>query len=351
MKYNGIPTSCEAFSYGEVEDYTINLVTGTADTIAPSVPTLSASGTTQTTTNLSWTASTDNVGVTGYNIYQNGSQIGTAATTSYNVTGLTAATTYSFTVKATDAAGNLSASSNAVSITTSANTVTYCTSQGNNTSDERISKVVYGSINNSSTGTTGYENFTSISTNVTRGASQTITITPYWSGTIYSEGYGVWIDFNQDGDFDDSGELVWSKSASTTTPVSGTITIPSTATLGTTRMRVSMRYNAIPASCGSFSYGQVEDYTINITSSGKEIEENVFISTEITLYPNPANSVLNFTGLKENSTYSIYNMLGQMIKKGKIENNMIQVETLEQGQYFIEIQSNNKITTKRFIKN
>lgn len=351
MKYNGIPTSCEAFSYGEVEDYTINLVTGTADTIAPSVPTLSASGTTQTTTNLSWTASTDNVGVTGYNIYQNGSQIGTAATTSYNVTGLTAATTYSFTVKATDAAGNLSASSNAVSITTSANTVTYCTSQGNNTSDERISKVVYGSINNSSTGTTGYENFTSISTNVTRGTSQTITITPYWSGTIYSEGYGVWIDFNQDGDFDDSGELVWSKSASTTTPVSGTITIPSTATLGTTRMRVSMRYNAIPASCGSFSYGQVEDYTINITSSGKEIEENVFISTEITLYPNPANSVLNFTGLKENSTYSIYNMLGQMVKKGKVENNMIQVETLEQGHYFIEIQSNNKITTKRFIKN
>ncbi|AWM13243.1 secretion protein [Flavobacterium sediminis] len=351
MKYNGIPTSCETFSYGEVEDYTVNLATGAADTTAPSAPTLSASGTTQTTTNLSWTASTDNVGVTGYNVYQNGSQIGTTTTaTSYSVTGLTASTTYSFTVKAKDAAGNISASSNTVSVTTSANTVTYCSSQGNNTSDERIAQVVYGSINNSSTGTSGYEDFTSVSTNAARGSSQTITITPYWSGTVYSEGYAVWIDFNQDGDFDDSGELVWSKSASKTTPVSGTITIPSTATLGATKMRVSMKYNAIPTSCESFTYGQVEDYTVNITSSGKEIEDTVFTSTEITLYPNPTSSILNITGLSNSSAFTIYNLLGQPVKKGNAENNMINVESLEQGHYIIEIQNNDQITTKRFIK-
>jgi phosphoserine aminotransferase len=71
MKYNGIPTPCEAISYGEVEDYTVNIVAGAADTTAPAAPSsLAASGTTTTTTNLSWSASSDNVAVTGYNVYQ-----------------------------------------------------------------------------------------------------------------------------------------------------------------------------------------------------------------------------------------------------------------------------------------
>jgi hypothetical protein len=69
MKYNGIPTPCEAISYGEVEDYTVNIVAGAADTTAPAAPSsLAASGTTTSTTNLSWSASSDNVAVTGYNI-------------------------------------------------------------------------------------------------------------------------------------------------------------------------------------------------------------------------------------------------------------------------------------------
>jgi hypothetical protein len=68
MKYNGIPTPCEAISYGEVEDYTVNIVAGAADTTAPC--SIAASGTTTSTTNLSWSASSDNVAVTGYNVYQ-----------------------------------------------------------------------------------------------------------------------------------------------------------------------------------------------------------------------------------------------------------------------------------------
>merc|ERR1712054_150819 len=119
MKYNGIPTSCESFNYGEVEDYTVN-ITGTAgDTQAPSVPTgLAASSVTQTSLTLNWTASTDNVGVTEYEVFLGGSSIGTVATTSANITGLTAGTTYSFTVTASDAAGNTSAASSALSVTT-----------------------------------------------------------------------------------------------------------------------------------------------------------------------------------------------------------------------------------------
>ncbi len=95
-----------------------------ADTQAPTAPTLSSTGQTASTASLSWTAATDDVGVTGYDIYVNGSSTAIAtvsgATTSYTATGLTASTTYTFTVKAKDAAGNQSASSNSVSVTTSA---------------------------------------------------------------------------------------------------------------------------------------------------------------------------------------------------------------------------------------
>jgi chitodextrinase len=70
--------------------------------------------------NLSWNASTDNVGVTGYRISRGGVQIATVTGTSYQNTGLTASATYSYTVKAVDAAGNASASSTSVSATTPA---------------------------------------------------------------------------------------------------------------------------------------------------------------------------------------------------------------------------------------
>jgi uncharacterized protein YjiK len=91
------------------------------DTEAPTAPTaLAASGTTTTTTNLSWTASTDNIAVTGYDIYNGSTLITTVATTTCTVTGLTASTAYAFSVKAKDAAGNSSVASNTVNVTTSA---------------------------------------------------------------------------------------------------------------------------------------------------------------------------------------------------------------------------------------
>ncbi|MFN7014557.1 MAG: GEVED domain-containing protein, partial [Bacteroidia bacterium] len=246
---------------------TANVTTSanTTDTTVPSTPTLSASGTTQTTTNLSWTASTDNVGVTGYDVYRGATLLTTVTGTTYTATGLTASTAYSFSVRAKDAAGNVSASSNTVNITTlPATTTSYCTAQGNSTADEKIGRVQIGTINNTSTGTSGYEDFTNLSTNLSKSTAYTITITPSWTGTVYSEGYGVWIDYNGDKDFDDAGELVWSNAASTATPVSGSFTVPTTALTGSTRLRVAMRYNTIPAACGAFDYGQVEDYTVNI---------------------------------------------------------------------------------------
>jgi len=94
-------------------------VTTSADTAAPSVPTgLNASVVSSSQINLAWNASTDNVGVAGYRVFRNGSQIAQVSGTSYSDTGLVSATTYPYTVAAYDAAGNVSAQSSAVSATT-----------------------------------------------------------------------------------------------------------------------------------------------------------------------------------------------------------------------------------------
>src|SRR3989442_288360 len=88
-----------------------------ADTTAPTMPIgLTAAAAGSTGANLSWSASTDNVGVTGYIVRRNGVQVATPATTSYADTGLSVGT-YSYTVAARDAAGNISANSTSVSIT------------------------------------------------------------------------------------------------------------------------------------------------------------------------------------------------------------------------------------------
>ncbi len=340
------------YNDGNGNTTTQNQTVVVADTMNPTNPTsLTAAGTTATTTNLSWTSSTDNVAVTRYDVYRGTTLIGTTSGTTYAVTGLTASTAYTFSIIAKDAVGNSSASSNVVNVTTLVNSVTYCTSQGNSVVSEKIGKVVFGTINNTTTGGTGYENYTAISTNTTRGTAYTITITPSWTSTKRKEGYSVWIDYNADGDFTDVGEKVWSKAASTSTPVSGTFTIPATATLGTTRMRVSMKYNAIPTSCETFASGQVEDYTVNIVSntakmasaSGKGI-------TEIKLYPNPTTAILNVTSVTENATFKVYNLLGQTVLNGKLSNNSIDVSNFSAGIYILELTDKDTTTTNRFIK-
>ncbi|UVS76713.1 cellulase family glycosylhydrolase [Actinokineospora sp. UTMC 2448] len=93
---------------------------GPVDTTAPSVPSgLTAGAVTSSSISLSWNASTDNVGVSGYEVYRGTTRVATVAGTSYTDSGLTANTAYSYTVRARDAAGNVSAASAALSARTS----------------------------------------------------------------------------------------------------------------------------------------------------------------------------------------------------------------------------------------
>ena len=98
---------------------TVNVNEPASDTQAPTTPTnLTASNITETTASLSWTASTDNVGVTEYEVFSGGTSIGTVTSTGANITGLVANTFYSYTVTAKDAAGNVSSTSNTATFTT-----------------------------------------------------------------------------------------------------------------------------------------------------------------------------------------------------------------------------------------
>ena len=138
----------------------------------------------------------------------------------------------------------------------------YCASQGNSVSDEWIGQVQIGSFSNSS-GAQSYTDFTSQTVNVDAGTSYATTLTPTYGGQAYSETWRIWVDFNGDGDFEDSNELLYT-SANGANAVSGNIAIPAGTEGVTTRMRISMKYNAAPTSCETFSYGEVEDYTIAI---------------------------------------------------------------------------------------
>jgi len=114
------------FTFTHADSYIAELLafrplSGSADTNAPSVPTtLTATAVSTSQINLTWAASTDNVGVTGYQVFRNGTKVATVTATNYSDTGLSASTTYSYAVAAVDAAGNVSAQSTGTTATTQA---------------------------------------------------------------------------------------------------------------------------------------------------------------------------------------------------------------------------------------
>ncbi|MDQ1353601.1 MAG: large repetitive protein, partial [Acidobacteriota bacterium] len=179
----------------------------------------------------------------------------TANSGSYNWT-IPASASTSCLVRVSDTAGPAVDQSNAVFTISN---VTYCTSSGTSQTRGYISRVQVGSLDNSS-GSSTYSNFTALNANLTAGSSASVSLTP--SGTTYTEYWKIWIDYNRDGDFADSGENVYSGSGKTTK--TGSFTVPSATLKGTARMRVSMRSGSNPSNCGSFTYGEVEDYTVNI---------------------------------------------------------------------------------------
>ncbi|WP_210516752.1 M4 family metallopeptidase [Hymenobacter terricola] len=142
----------------------------------------------------------------------------------------------------------------------------YCTSQGASVAYEYLAQVALGSINRTSGADGGYYDGTVLGTSVAQGSVQTITYKAGFVSSAYTENVKVYIDWNQNGTFTDAGETVVSATTATTTAQTASFTVPATATAGKTRMRVVLSDNAATTSCGSYSYGETEDYSVTVTT-------------------------------------------------------------------------------------
>lgn len=224
--------------------------------------------------------------------------VGTANWTTVNnhptnalpVTGLTSCSQYEYQVRSNCASDQSNFSAVRTFNTPPAGLLNYCAAKGNNVAYEWIAQVVLNTLSNSTGANGGYGDFRCISTALTQGVTYNLTLTPGFASTTYTEYWRVWIDFNQNGVFDDPSERVYSSPSATANTVNTTITIPATALAGPTTMRVVMKWVAssdtsIPGACGNFAYGEVEDYAVTIVPNTPQPTCNVptgFSTTSIT---------------------------------------------------------------------
>jgi hypothetical protein len=141
---------------------------------------------------------------------------------------------------------------------------------------------ISNSTNGCSGGVDGYGDFTSMSASVSVGASFGFTVQ---SGPSYSQGQTIWIDWNQDYDFNDPGEQVWQSSGWSTSLQTGTISVPNNAIPGTTRMRVRCNSEALCTSpCAAQDFGEAEDYSLLVLGTASN-------DAGVTLLSSPSGSV------------------------------------------------------------
>ena len=259
---------------------------------------LAASAITTTSATLGWTAVT---GATGYSLQWKLSSasvwttVSGLTTNSYALAGLTAASAYQFQVS-TVCGTSSSSYSSPLSFSTLSGTVTYCTSSGT-TTYEYIKTTVLGTINHTVGNDGGYGNYSTLSTGLTAGTAYSIKITPGFASGSYTEYYTVYIDYNQDGTLNGTGEAVATGSGTGTGAKSLTFTVPTTAKNGPTRIRVQMKYGSASTNpCGTLTYGDVHDYTVSISGGTGAPVQNGFTLVNpsdekligfLKLWPNP----------------------------------------------------------------
>jgi hypothetical protein len=288
---------------------------------------------------------------------------GNSLSNSFGISGLNQVTTYYWRVKSKSPCGEGSFSS-VFSFTTLSCSV--CTSSGDTEFDTSTTLVKFNSINNATAKENGgYSDFTTISSVVKRNETHSITVhvnTDDNPPTQYTVQTFVWIDWNQDCDFDDPheaydlGEATGTNDGPTSlSPLS--ITIPSGASLGNTVMRVSTKYEEAPSSCTTSTFdGEVEDYTIIVEDAVASIEDVAF--SGFNLYPNPSKGVFNlnfevFT--TDKVAVQLFDLRGRLVhQKNFFDTNAVFSEQINfdktsAGLYLVKITNGSKQTTRKLI--
>jgi hypothetical protein len=284
---------CATYTWGETEDYCVNIVSASPCAGAPGANSAVASATNvcpNGSANLSL-ATSYTVGGLTYQWATATSSVGPytsvagATLSSYSATNIASATWYQCVITCTN--GPVSTTATPVQILvggSSCQCASYCASGASLTGDEEIFNVSIGTLNNtSSCSQTGgptstlsiYSNYAGIisAPNLAVNSSYTLDVTVGQCGTFaYSGGVTAYMDFNQNGSFSDPGEQVF-VSPTTTFAIVGTLvstvlTVPATASLGTTRMRViAVENGTATAECATYTWGETEDYCINIIAA------------------------------------------------------------------------------------
>lgn len=324
---------------------------------------LTASSITNTSATVSWSTAG---GAITYNLQYKKSSTSTWTSisgisgTSYNLTGLSSGTTYNYQVQSVCSGGTTSSYSSTASFTTTSGSITYCTTSGT-TDYEYISKVQLGSINNTSGNNNGYADYTVLSTNLAAGISNSINLTPGFTGSAYTEYWRVFIDYNHDGDFTDANENIGGKNGTGT--ITKNFTVPSSALNGPTRMRIIMHYgSARTTTCGLFNDGEAEDYTVNITGgtfsgiiAAGSINNNS--ANSLIVSPNPVITSFANIILQANHTapvlIKITDLSGRIVRTETISNVITGQQSyplsnlsLTPGTYMIVAQQNNSIVAR-----
>ena len=149
--------------------------------------------------------------------------------------------------------------------------IPYCSAAATNTTGEKISNFTYNTINNNSSSTAVYENFSNLLTTVSLFPTSTLPFSVSVSSFAATDEVILFIDFNHNGDFSDPGETIFTSSQPLTSgTITGNIIIPSISPAvlqGRTRLRIRLHNTAAgpnSTSCGTSTNGQVEDYSVDI---------------------------------------------------------------------------------------
>jgi len=298
----------------------------------------------QTSANIDWDLVANAIYTLRYkkSTDNNWTVVNNISTNHYALSQLTVNTSYEVNV-ASVCGGNVGTYTTASFYTAAFN---YCSASSTYLSSEKLSNVMFADINNNSTSNAGYEDFSNVIGNVTAGQIYNF-VASSTTGSSESDQVIVWIDINQDGDFDDDGEKVLTSSYKNS-PWNGVITIPTSIKPGRTKMRVRL-YNVISSpnttSCGTSFYGQVEDYTLNIGQLAIAEVDKISIK----YYPNPVADVLTISSDKKVSKISVYSTSGQLLNEID-HSNVINLGHLPSGVYFVKTVVDSQTETTKVIK-
>jgi len=339
------------------------------DTTPPSVPNnLSISNETGTGFKVNWSASTDDTAVTSYEIFVDGTLKGSSETTSYAVSGLTIATTYSIRVLAKDSANNKSAQSTAINGTT--------TNGVNNVTELFFSEYVEGSGNNKAIEIVNLtDNAIDLSTysikKQSNGAGNWINEFPL-SGTINVNDVFVTINYQADNATLIAEADLLSPEAGYGAPINfngndpvglfkNDVLIDIIGVLGVTSKNYEnmtlRRKTSVTQPVTSYNSNEWDEFAQNTVDGigyhGDTASTSEFTKNPINIYPNPTNGNTLFFNLTKDARVNIYNILGKLVKTAEVKasNNTLDIATLNKGMYILKINSGVYFTTKKLLVN